>query len=102
MRLEIGSRGLILDETLRNRATRRLGFALDRFADRLGLIRVQLSDANGPRGGVDAHCRIVAELVPGGRVVVEDRATDPEAAVSGAVGRIHRAIARTLERRRRR
>jgi ribosome-associated translation inhibitor RaiA len=79
----------------------RLRFALGRFAGRVGRVTVRLSDVNGPRGGIDKRCRIVASLVPRGMVMVEGSGDDPFALIAGTAKRAGRAVRRELERRRR-
>ena len=62
---------------------------------------VRLTDINGPRRGLDKHCRIAVALVPLGMVMVEGEGDDPFALVAGAAKRVGRAVRRELERRRR-
>lgn len=100
MRLDLRGLGRKVDGEARDQMVRRLGFALDRFADRLGLVLVRLTDVNGPRGGVDQRCRIVVQMVPTGRLVVEDMAADPVTAVSRAARRLVRSVGRFRERKR--
>lgn len=101
MRLEIHSQGLVVEEAERDQMARKLDFALDRLSHRLGQVVVRLTDLNGPRGGEDLRCRIVAELVPtGGQVVVEDVAPHPAQAISRAASRLVRLVNRQSERRR--
>ncbi len=100
MWVQVVGRGVVLDEALRERVERRLGFALGRFGDRVGRVAVHLSDVNGPRGGVDKRCRIVAE-VPGGRsgaVVIEDAAAELDPLIDRAADRIGQSVRRRLDR----
>jgi ribosome-associated translation inhibitor RaiA len=79
----------------------RLRFALGRFTGRVGRVTVRLSDVNGPRGGIDKRCQLVAALVPRGMVMVEGSGDDPFALIAGTAKRAGRAVRRELERRRR-
>ncbi len=100
MRLEIHGHGTVVGADDRELMTRRLEHALDRLSDRLGQVVVRLTDLNGPRGGEDLRCRIVAELVPTGQVVVEDVAPHPVQAITRAASRLARSIKRRTERQR--
>lgn len=101
MQLDIrgGSESACEDE--RRQVERRLLFALGRFAQHLGRVQVWLGDVNGPRGGVDKTCRIVAHVRGVGQVVIEDADAVLPAAVARAAERAGRAVARALERERR-
>jgi ribosome-associated translation inhibitor RaiA len=100
MWVQIVGRGVVLDADVRERVERRLGFALGRFGDRVGRVAVHLSDVNGPRGGVDKRCRIVAEVPGGGPgpVVVEDAAADLDPLIDRAADRVGQSVRRRLDR----
>jgi ribosome-associated translation inhibitor RaiA len=100
MRLNIYGRGVAADQSVRNRVERRLAFALGRFGMWIERATVRLSDSNGPRGGVDKHCRIVVDLRGHGAVVVEDADRDLNVAVDRACDRVGQAVGRRLEKRR--
>jgi ribosome-associated translation inhibitor RaiA len=99
MRLEIRSRGLELCAAWQDSIRRRLGFALGRFGSRVGRVTVHLADADAQRGGSDTHCRIVARLLPAGRVCVEVTDTDLTTALNRAAQRIGPAVCREFMRR---
>jgi hypothetical protein len=61
---------------------------------RVGQVVVRL----GAGGPAERHCRISAEGLPFGRVVVEESDTDLFAAIDRATGRIGRLFGRELER----
>ena len=100
--MKVHVRGLAFEvgEALREHAQRRVLFALGRFAARLDSVRVRLVDANGPRGGPDKVCRMVARLQRQGAVRVEETDADAFAAVARAAERLGRGVAREVERRR--
>ena len=50
-------------------AVRRLRFVLRRLTWLVPRARVQLSDVNGPRGGVDKQCRVELKTASAGTVV---------------------------------
>jgi ribosome-associated translation inhibitor RaiA len=98
MWLNIHGQGLSIDSTVRERVNRRLSFALGRFGDRIGRVTVNLSDINGPRGGIDTRCRIVVEVLGQERVVIEDTDIDLPSVIDRAADRIGQAVYRKLER----
>jgi ribosomal subunit interface protein len=99
MRIHVRSRGFELTDALRGYAERRLLFALSRFGRKVLSVTLRLDDLNGPRGGVDKRCQIIAHLPPWGDVRVEELDGDLYAAISRAADRLDRAVARETERR---
>jgi hypothetical protein len=102
MQLDMRGINFQLDETLKNHIERRLHFAMERFAARIQKVTVRMTDINGPRGGIDKHCRIAIDLVPRGTVMLEDRGENPFILVTDMAKRAGRSVRRELERRRRR
>ncbi|RPI85133.1 MAG: HPF/RaiA family ribosome-associated protein [Planctomycetaceae bacterium] len=79
---------------------RRLGFALDRFSDRVFSVRLFLHDMNGPRGGRDMLCRVVARIRGVREVVIEDVDQELDPLLNRVADRLCASVARRLERRR--
>ncbi len=98
--IELRSWNVPLSEAMREHVARRLDFALRRFAHRIERITVRLVDINGPKGGVDKRCRIVVQLSPARKVMVESTDSDAYAAVSQAAIRADETVARAITRRR--
>ena len=92
--------GLRLDEGDREYIRRRLGEKLGRHAKSVERVTVRLRDVNGPRGGVDAQCRIKVVLNGLPSVVVEQRATAFRPALTEALADAERTVRRALQRRR--
>jgi hypothetical protein len=92
---EIRSKECATDE-IRQYAERRVCFALDRFRD-VRRVVVSLDDLNGPKGGMDKFCRIVAEF-GFASVVVEEAQMDWHAAIARATHRLSQKVARELKR----
>jgi putative sigma-54 modulation protein len=87
------------DKNLRARVAKALETVLGPVQSCLHWIDVYLTDVNGPRGGSNKRCRVVADL-PGGRpLVVSGTDRDPIAAVIAAAGRCRRSIRGRLKRR---
>lgn len=99
MKFEVRGRGIEVTEEWTLRAARQVGFAFDRFGDRLASVVVQLHDRNGPKGGVDKHCDVVVRGVRGFEVRGSADSDDVGAAIDAAVERAARAVTRYLDRR---
>jgi len=100
MRISIRALGMESTQAIREHVERRVLFAVGRFSTRLEEVSVRLGDANGPRGGTDKTCRVVAGVDGAGQVVVEDADSDLYVAVDRATSRLGRAVARAVNRRR--
>jgi hypothetical protein len=83
---------------LRGLAERRLRFALRRLIALVPRAEVQLSDVNGPRGGVDKRCQLELKTDGAGTVVVSAVAQDWRSALNGALTRAARLLMRLLGR----
>jgi hypothetical protein len=81
---------------IRKYAERRVSLALDRFRD-VRRVVVFLDDLNGPKGGMDKFCRIVAEF-GFASVVVEESQTDWHSAIACATHRLAHNVAQELKR----
>jgi ribosomal subunit interface protein len=100
MNIQITGRNVRIDATLKQFVERRLEYSIGRFAKRITDVYVRLADVNGPRGGLDQHCRLTIHLHPRGEILVEDRTADMESAITQAASRAGQVVRRELERRR--
>lgn len=98
MDVEVRLQGADAADAIRNYATRRIRFALGRFAARVGRVVVRVSDINGVRGGVDQCCQISAELLPAGKVVLHQVDADLFNAIDRASERVGQAFRREIQR----
>ena len=98
MNVEIRARDLDMAEAMRSHLQCRLRFALGRFEDRIRRVIVRLLDVNGPRGGIDKQCRIKLELIPSGKLVIQEASADLVAAIDRGADRVGHAISRKLHR----
>ncbi len=96
MAFEIRCKDPSVTDELREYAERRLHFALDRFPN-VRRVAMRLDDLNGPKGGKDKFCRIVAKL-GFASVVVEEVQMDWCVAISRGTHRLAQTIARELGR----
>lgn len=92
--------GLDLGPEMKVYGERRIQFALGRFAQRINRLDLHLNDENGPKGGVDKKCRLIARILPFGTIAIQDYDADIHALLDGAVDRLARSIRRELDRRR--
>lgn len=94
--IEIRSRIECTNREIRRFTEHRIDHALDRFRN-LRRIIVSLDDVNGPKGGSDKICRIVAEF-NFAEVIVEEVQPVWQRSVALAIGRVAQQAARELER----
>ena|SRR5690348_15019474 len=94
MQLRINVNDADASDAIRSYVERRLRFALSRFGQRVGQITVRIRP-EGPSGN---SCRIRAEVVPFGQVVVEQNDSDLFMAIDRAAGKMGRQFSRELDR----
>jgi len=103
MRFSVSGDRITVSTGLREYIQRRLYFALGRFGPAIDRATVRVGDMNGPRGGIDKCCQIVVTLRASGSppIAIGDIDEDLRSAVARASNRAGRAVARAVERRRR-
>ena len=94
MRITTHMNNTDLNQAFASYIERRLRFALGRFGGRVGQVTVRFTAG----GSSITTCRITTEMVPFGRVAVEESDADLFTAVDRATGRIGRLFGRELER----
>jgi putative sigma-54 modulation protein len=77
---------------------RRLRFALARFGSRVEKVVVFLHDHNGPKGGIDKVCRILAKVQGCGAIMATVADSEWTAAVDRATTRIGHTVSRRIGR----
>jgi putative sigma-54 modulation protein len=98
MEVEIRIQGIDLAEAVRTYTARRIRFALGRFTSRVGRVVIRVFDVNGTRGGVDQCCHISAELLPSGKVVLEQTDAELFTAIDRSAERVGQAVRREIQR----
>jgi hypothetical protein len=83
---------------LREVSIARLRFALRRLKALVPRAKVQFSDVNGPRGGVDKRCQLELRTHSAGTVVIASLASDWRTALERSIARATRALTRSLQR----
>ena len=97
MQIQIREREVRLNAQLRQHIERRIHFALERFAERIRKVQVQLRDVNGPRGGIDKNCQMTVYLEPGAPVVLQRTSASPYAAIASLADKAATSIVRKLQ-----
>jgi hypothetical protein len=100
MRVQIVTEGVSLTQALVNQVLDRLKFALGRIDHCITEAVVRFEDVNGPRGGMDVHCRVKLMLIPRGEINVSAWAVSPGSALNEAAQRARRCVIARVRRRR--
>jgi ribosome-associated translation inhibitor RaiA len=98
--MDIRLKRIAVGNAMKEQILAHLEAAFRRLSRRIRAVDVCLADTNGPRGGVDKHCRIAVQLHRGGTVRVGQSDADLLAALDLATDRVTHAVVRSLERRR--
>ncbi len=85
-------------ESLRAWASERVAFAFRRHPWAAPRATIQLSDLNGPRGGLDKECVIEVSAAGASPVIIRSVADNWHAALNGALGRASSCLKRMLRR----
>ena len=83
---------------LRDVAVERVRFALRRLTAWVPHARVQFSDVNGTRGGVDKRCQVELKTDSVGTVVIASLARNWRTALDRSLARATRVLTRSLQR----
>ena len=83
---------------LRDLTERRVRFVLRRLGWLVPRAEVEMSDVNGPRGGIDKHCQVSLKTDVAGTVIVASVASDWRTALNKALARAARFLTRALRR----
>ncbi|NVO04795.1 MAG: HPF/RaiA family ribosome-associated protein [Rhodoferax sp.] len=86
------------DSQLRECTLERMRFALRRLTTWVPRARVQFTDVNGPRGGLDKCCQVELSTESAGTVVIASLASDWRTALERSLQRATRVLTRNLKR----
>jgi ribosome-associated translation inhibitor RaiA len=92
--------GVELDDEDRALIRRKLGAKLGKFVASIERVTLRMTDANGPRGGVDHVCTLKVVLSGLPSVVVERRDASPHVAIDLVLRATEQAVRRSVGRRR--
>jgi hypothetical protein len=82
---------------LRTPSIDRVRFVLRRLSVLIPHAKVQFSDVNGPRGGVDKRCQVELKTDNAGTVVIASLASDWRTALDRSLTRATRVLRRSLQ-----
>ena len=94
----IRTRAIEVTEELEQLVSKRLELALDIFKERAESASVYIADLNGPRRGIDKICQITVRLRGIGDVVVLEKSSTVESALTRAAGRMKYRVSETIRR----
>jgi hypothetical protein len=83
---------------MRELSVQRVRFALRRLSNYVPRAKVQFTDVNGPRGGIDKRCQVELSTAKAGTVVIASLASDWRTALDRSMGRATRVLTRSLQR----
>jgi hypothetical protein len=83
---------------MRDLSIERVRFVLRRLTSFVPHAKVQFSDVNGPRGGVDKRCQVELKTDNAGTVVIATLARDWRTALDRSLTRASRVLTRNLQR----
>ena len=83
---------------LRDLSVERVRFALRRLSTQVPRAKVQFSDVNGPRGGVDKRCQLELKTQAAGTVVIASLARNWRTALDRSLRRATQVLTRSLQR----
>ena len=83
---------------MRDLSVERVRFALRRLTALVPRAKVQFSDVNGPRGGVDKRCQVELKTETAGTVVIASLAHDWRTALDRSLTRATRVLTRSVQR----
>lgn len=76
----------------------RVRFSLRRLTAWVPRAKVQFSDVNGPRGGVDKRCQVELSTEAAGTLVISSLARDWRTALDRSLSRATRVLTRSVQR----
>lgn len=83
---------------MRDLSVERVRFALRRLTTFVPHAKVQFTDINGPRGGLDKRCQVELRTDGAGTVVIASLAHDWRTALDRSLSRATRVLIRSLQR----
>jgi hypothetical protein len=76
----------------------RMRFALRRLSWLVPHAKIQLSDVNGPRGGVDKRCQVELKTQTAGTLVISALANNWRTALDQSLARATKVLTHTMQR----
>lgn len=83
---------------MRELTVSRVRFVMRRLSALVPRAAVQMSDVNGPRGGIDKRCQVQLTTHSTGNIVITSTAREWRAALDSALARATRVLMRACQR----
>ena len=99
MNLHIQSKTFSLTGALKQYVKRKVDSVIQQRADHIQRINVNLSDINGPHGGIDKRCQVHLVIPRMPDIVIQDTQANLYNAIDSAISRAKVALSRKLARR---
>ena len=99
MNLHIQSKTFSLTGALKQYVKRKVDSVIQQRADHIQRINVNLSDINGPHGGIDKRCQVHLVIPRMPDIVIQDTQSNLYSAIDSAISRAKVALSRKLTRR---
>ena len=99
MYINLKTRGMTATKALSAYTKEQLSRAVKSQEEKVLGASVWLSDINGPKGGVDKHCRVQLFLEGKKSVVISETSENMYAAIARAARRLSKAVNRRVKRR---
>ena len=96
MKIDITMQQNFSDNAVYSQLARQVRFALSRFGTYLQIVKIRITDINGPKGGVDKRCVVSVKLASSGEVVVQGEGENIFSALNYSLSRAGRLINRSL------
>ncbi len=97
MKVHIYSNDFELTEAMRNFIDNKLQTTFSRLHHVIQHVDIRMADENGPKGGPDKSCIICIKTNEFPDIIIKDIETDAYAAISRAISRAKRTLARRLK-----
>ncbi len=100
MKIDITLQQSCSDHKISDKIDEQARSALSRFATTIQTVTIRITDANGPKGGIDIRCVVSMKLTSTGEVILHGEGENVFSALNQCLSRADRAISRNLDRRR--
>lgn len=96
MNIDLQARDFQLSDPLKQQIRQKLKNVLERFGERIRMVRVVLSDINGPKGGSDKRCVIKIDVNNHKTLVIDEVTSNIQESVHRCSRRAKHAISRLV------
>ncbi|MFT7561752.1 MAG: putative sigma-54 modulation protein [Flavobacteriales bacterium] len=98
MKIHIHAKGFDLTKGIKSHAEKRIHLSLARMQAHITSIEPNLSDINGPKGGIDKQCKISIHSNSIASITIRDTKADLYEAIDNAINRASYSLIRKVSR----